>query len=76
MKKSQTAKPYEMSRRGFLQTVGTTAAGISLTSKKLLAAAGASPKAAGTKKKTAAVRGKSSIWTGSERWSESWGYVS
>ncbi len=57
MKKLQSAKAYEMSRRDFLQTMGTTAAGISLTSKKLLGAAGASPKAGGRQKKTATIRG-------------------
>ncbi len=57
MKRLQSTKACEMSRRDFLQTVGTTAAGISLTSKKLLGAAGTFPKAAGQQKETATVRG-------------------
>jgi hypothetical protein len=56
MKQSRTAKPGEMSRREFLHTVGTTAAGVSVGSKRLLAAGGTFSEA-GRQKKTATVRG-------------------
>lgn len=53
MKQSQSAKKLEMSRRDFLQTVGSTAAGISLSSKELLGTATSAQSSAG--QKTAAV---------------------
>ena len=56
MKQSQSAKALEMSRRDFLQTLGSTAAGISLSSKELLGAA-TSMDSSARQKKTATVRG-------------------
>ena len=56
MKQLQSPKAWTMSRRDFLQTLGTTAAGISLSSKELFAA-GSVAKASGRKKATATVRG-------------------
>jgi len=56
MKKLQSQNAWEMSRRGFLQTMGTTAAGISLSYKQVLGAASLAQ--AGNRKKAAAtVRG-------------------
>jgi hypothetical protein len=46
-----------MSRRQFLQTMSTTAASVSLTSKELLGAAGTSGQASGPTKSAATVRG-------------------
>ena len=57
MKQLRPKKAWEMSRREFLQTVGTTAAGVSVSSKKLLAATGPFTKASGRQKKSATVRG-------------------
>ncbi len=56
MKQSQPAKALEISRRDFLQTMGSTAAGISLSSKELLGAA-ASVQNSARPKTTATVRG-------------------
>jgi len=56
MKQSQSAKALEMSRRDFLQTLGSTAAGISLSSKELLGAA-TSMDSSARQKGTATVRG-------------------
>ena len=56
MKQSQPAKALEISRRDFLQTMGSTAAGISLSSKELLGAA-ASVQSSARQKATATVRG-------------------
>ena len=50
-------KAREMSRREFLQTVGTTAAGVSVSSKKLLGATGPFAETSGRQKGTAVVRG-------------------
>jgi len=57
MKHVRPTKVGEMSRREFLQTVGTTAAGVSVSSKKLLAAGGPFAKASGRQKRPATVRG-------------------
>lgn len=56
MKQFPTDKSGGISRREFLQTVGTTAAGVSIGSQKLLAAGGYSPHASGRKKRPATVR--------------------
>ena len=56
MKQSQSAKALEISRRDFLQTVGSTAAGISLGSKELLGAV-ASGGSSARQKTTPTVRG-------------------
>ncbi|HUW18409.1 MAG TPA: hypothetical protein VMW16_03830 [Sedimentisphaerales bacterium] len=56
MEKSESQKACPMSRRDFLQTLGVTAAGISLSTKDLLAA-GAAARTGHPKKKIAAVRG-------------------
>ena len=56
MKQSKSQKAWEMSRRRFLQTVGTTAAGISLTSRELFATAGG-PKTNSPGKQTATIQG-------------------
>lgn len=56
MKQSQSAKALEISRRDFLQTVGSTAAGISLGSKELLGAA-VSAGSSARQKTTPTVRG-------------------
>lgn len=56
MRKSQSAKISAMSRRTFLETVGTTAAGISMSSAKLFGAASAASENAG-RKGNATVRG-------------------
>ncbi|MHC4336228.1 MAG: twin-arginine translocation signal domain-containing protein [Planctomycetota bacterium] len=55
MKKSKSQKPWQMSRRDFMQATGIAAASISLGQKELLASA--SSAAPGRKKKTATVRG-------------------
>ncbi len=52
-----TDKSGGISRREFLQTVGTTAAGVSISSQKLLAAGSSFPQVIGRKKRTAIVRG-------------------
>ena len=57
MKQFPTDKAGGISRREFLQTVGTTAAGVSISSQKLLAAGGSFPQAVGRKKRMATVRG-------------------
>ncbi|NIT61933.1 MAG: twin-arginine translocation signal domain-containing protein, partial [Aliifodinibius sp.] len=57
MKQFPTNKAGEISRREFLQTVGTTAAGVSIGSKKLLADKGSYPQGSSGKKQTATVRG-------------------
>ena len=56
MKRLQSQKAWEMSRRDFLQTVGTTAAGISLSYKQVLGA-GVLGQGGGRRKGTATVRG-------------------
>jgi len=56
MKQLQSAKTWEMSRRNFLQALGGTAAGISLSSKELLGA-GASKESGVRQKGPAIVRG-------------------
>ncbi|UCE48796.1 MAG: hypothetical protein JSW47_01350 [Phycisphaerales bacterium] len=56
MRHSQSAKTPEMSRRNFLQAAGSTTAGISLSSRQLLAAA-ASPRSTVPLKSPATVRG-------------------
>ncbi len=56
MRKSQSAKSFGMSRRQFLATMGTTAAGVSLGSGGLFGAA-ASARAGETRKAAATVRG-------------------
>jgi len=56
MKQLQSAKTLEISRRNFLQAIGGTAAGISLSSKELLGA-GASPESRTRQKGPAIVRG-------------------
>jgi hypothetical protein len=56
MKQLQSAKALEISQRDFLQTVGSIAAGISLSSKELLGAA-ASVQNSARQKTTATVRG-------------------
>ena len=56
MKQLQSAKTWEMSRRNFLQVLGGTAAGISLSSKELLGA-GASKESGARQKGPAIVRG-------------------
>ncbi len=56
MKQSQSAKTMEISRRNFLQAVGSTAAGISLSSKELLGS-GASTESKARQKGPAIVRG-------------------
>jgi hypothetical protein len=55
VKKSKSQKPWQMSRRNFMQATGIAAAGISLGQSELLASA--SPAAGGRKKKIAVVRG-------------------
>jgi hypothetical protein len=57
MKQFPTAKTGGISRREFLQTVGTTAAGVSISSKKLLAAGGSLSEVNSRNRKTANVRG-------------------
>ncbi|MHC4637232.1 MAG: twin-arginine translocation signal domain-containing protein [Planctomycetota bacterium] len=57
MKQLRPNKAGEISRRDFLQTVCTTAAGVSVSSKNLLAAAGPVIKVSGPQKKPATVRG-------------------
>jgi len=56
MRQSQSAKTSEMSRRQFLQTVSTAAAGISLSSKELLGAV-TSTKTSSSEKTMAVVQG-------------------
>jgi hypothetical protein len=56
MKRIQREKTWGMSRREFLQTVGTTTAGISVSSRCLLGAASAAA-SSGQEKKLATVRG-------------------
>jgi hypothetical protein len=57
MKQSQTSKASGMSRREFLQTVSTTAAGISVSSDRLFAAGGSLTQASGRQKRPSTVRG-------------------
>jgi len=57
MKKLRPTKVSGMSRREFLQTVGTTAAGVSVSSGKLFAASEPLTGEGGRKKSTATVRG-------------------
>jgi len=57
MKQLQTTKAMEMSRREFLQTIGTTAAGVSVSSKRLFAATMPFAEASGQQKRTATARG-------------------
>jgi hypothetical protein len=56
MNQSESAKASEISRREFLQTAGTTAAGVSLSSEKLLGAASPARARIG-QSRTATVRG-------------------
>jgi hypothetical protein len=56
MKQLPRTNASGMSRREFLQTVGTTAAGVSVSSKRFFAAAGPSSKVSGQQKRTATVR--------------------
>ncbi len=55
MRRSHSAKPFEMSRRQFLATVGTSAAGVSFGSARLFGAA-ASVEAGEKRKAIATVR--------------------
>ena len=57
MRQLRPTKVSGMSRREFLQTVGTTVAGVSVGSNQLLAAAGPLAGQSGQKKSTAIVRG-------------------
>ena len=56
MKQPQSTEALEISRRDFLQTIGSTAAGISLSSKELLGAA-TSMESGARQKRAATVRG-------------------
>lgn len=56
MKRPQSDKAWQLSRRDFLRTLGTTTAGISLSSKELFAA-GVLAQAGGRQKPTPTVRG-------------------
>jgi hypothetical protein len=56
MKHSQSARTPEMSRRNFLQAAGSTAAGISLSSKRVLGAA-APARSTARQKEPTTVRG-------------------
>ena len=57
MKPSESSKAPGISRRHFLQTVGTTATGVSLSANRLLASVGPAAEAVARNRKTATVRG-------------------